>query len=198
MEKEEKKGNKKFFYSKTLLIFLFFVIILLNLNYINSQANIVLSIDVEPEYSIVSAGDPVIMQINLIQLGGGQEKKDIIVSLCLVDSEGKASLFSTETISLETRASLVSRLDIPENANNGIYKINVEIFDINEKNMLGKASKEIIIEKTRITRGDIYLIGFCLSIIILFILIIVLYRQNKFYHSKTKITKSDIKNYLED
>lgn len=197
MEKEEKKSNKKFFYSKKPLIFLFSVIILLSLSYITSQANVVLSIDIEPEYSIVSAGDPVIIQINLIQLGN-QERKDVIVLLSLVNSEDKASLLSTETIALETRASLVSRLDIPEKATSGVYTVNVEVFDINKTNILGKASRIIIIEKTRISRGDIYLIGFYLSIIVSFVLLIILYRQNRYYRPKTKITKLDVENYLED
>ena len=166
---------------KILMIFLFLIISLISISYVVSQASISLSIKIEPEYLIMSAGDRMLIQINLIQLGD-QRRKDVTVSLSLVDSEGKTIDKSTETIALETQASLVSILDIPKDANAGIYDINVDVSDTNKENLLGKASKEIIIEKTKITRENIYLIGICLGVIALFILLVILYKQNRNLH----------------
>ena len=180
--------------SKILMCFLFLVINLITIGYVSSQESVTLSIKIEPEYSIVSIGDNVIMQINLIQLGD-QKRRDVIVSISLIDTENKTIDRSTQTIALETRASLVSQLRIPENTDNGIYKVNAEVFDMSEKSLLGKASKDIIIERSIVTREDVYLVGFFLGIILLFVLI-VLYEKNKALSSKAKVTKSDIEEYL--
>lgn len=183
--------------SKILMCFLFFAIGLINISYAASQANVALSVDIEPEYSIVSAGDRMIIQINLIQLGD-QRRKDVTLSLSLIDNQGKAIYKSTETIALETRASLVSKLNVPENANNGIYNIDVKILDVKGENLIAQASKEIIIEKTKITRTEIYLIGIYLIVISLFIIMIILYKRNRAFIkiSKQKVTKQDIQKYL--
>lgn len=184
--------------SKLLICFFLFLIInLINTGCVASQATISLSVDIEPDYSIVSAGNDVIMQINLIQLGG-QKGRDVIVFLSIADAEGNVIAQSTETTALRTRSSLVSRLNIPKDANEGAYTVNVKIFDINEEDLLAETSRQIIIETTKITRADVYLIGFCLAIIALFVLIIILYRRIKHLHSKEKITKSDVKKYLEE
>ncbi len=182
---------------KNLICFLFILISLTNLNCVSSQAStsLALSVDIDPIYSIASAGDKILIQINLIKLDE-QIKKDIILSLSLVDSEGKIISKSTETIALATRASSVSGLYIPKSTNKGVYTIDVEVFDITEENLLGRASKEIIIEKTKITRADVYLMGFCSITIGLFILIIILYKRNKALNKSQKITRQDIEEYL--
>jgi len=180
---------------KILRCFLFLLISLINIGYVASQENVVLSISIEPEYSIVSVGDKVIMQINLIQLGD-QKRRDVIVSLSLIDNENKTIYESTQTIALETRASLVSQLRIPENTDNGIYEVNAKILDMTEKNLLGKASKEIVVEKSVVTRIDVYSVGFYLTLIGLFVLVIILYEKNKMLSSKAKITKFEIETYL--
>ncbi|MCX6749218.1 MAG: hypothetical protein NTW17_00535 [Candidatus Pacearchaeota archaeon] len=180
---------------KILMCFLFLLIGLINIGCVASQENVALSINIEPEYSIVSVGDNVIMQINLIQLGD-QKRRDVIVSLSLIGNENKIIYESTQTIALETRASLISQLRIPENTDNGIYNVNVEILDMTEKNLLGKASKEIVVEKSVVTRIDVYLVGFYLTLIGLFVLVIMLYEKNKMLNSKAKITKFEIETYL--
>lgn len=162
------------------MFFLFLGINLINISYVTSQASISLSIDIEPEYSIVSAGDEVIMQINLMQLGD-QRRKDVIVSLFLLDDKNQGILKSTETITLETKASMIAKLNIPENVKEGIYSINIEIFDVKEENVLGKASERIII-KNRITTDDIYFVGSLLLIIAFIIFIIILYKHNRDFH----------------
>ncbi len=181
--------------SKILICLLFLVISLINAGYVASQENITLFINIEPEYSIVSVGDKVIMQINLIQLGD-QKRRDVIVALSLIDTENKTIDRSTQTIAFETRASLISQLRIPENTDNGIYKVNAEIFDMAEENLLAKASKEIIIERSIVTRADVYSVGFYLSLVALFVLLIMVYKRNKALNSKGKITKLDVEEYL--
>ena len=76
----------KMLHSKILICFL--AINLINISYVDSQANISLSVDISPKYSIVSAGDDVIMQINLMQ-SGEQSRKDVIVAVSLFDSSNQ-------------------------------------------------------------------------------------------------------------
>ena len=184
----------KMLHSKILICFL--AINLINISYVDSQANISLSVDISPKYSIVSAGDDVIMQINLMQ-SGGQSRKDVIVAVSLFDSSNQGILKSTETVALETRASLVSELSIPENTKSGIYNVKVEIFDVNEKDLFAKTSKEITV-KNKITAKDIYFVGSLLIIIAFIIFIIILYKHNRDLQRshKQKITKQNIRNYL--
>lgn len=184
-----KKINVFFFVAMSLIMGL------ISIGYVTSQANVSLSVNIEPAYLIVSAGDLVVIQVNLIQLGD-QARRDVVASLSLVDSSGKVIPISTETIALETKASFITKLNIPKEANTGAYNVDVELFGVNGKDLLAKASRQIVIEKTAITHAEIYLMGFFLSVVNLFLLTVVFYKKNKNLSSKPKIAKSDIEEYL--
>lgn len=181
---------------KLLIFFLLFTISLINIDYADSQESISLSIDVYPKDLIASAGDEALIQINLIQLGN-QIRRDVVVSLFLVDKNNKSAYTQKETVALETKASMVTRLKIPKDIKKGIYNINIQIFDINEENLLGKAS-EIIIIKNKITKEDIYSMGIYLNITFFIVFVIILYKHNRDFHRKheERITKQDIWKYL--
>jgi hypothetical protein len=182
---------------KILIIFLFFGIILINLGYVTSQADISLSVDVYPKSLVASAGDEILLQINLVQLLD-QKRKDVVLSLSLVDINNKSIYESRQSIALETQASIVERLNLPDNIEEGNYNINIEVFDVNEENLLGWASKEIVVAN-KITREDIYLIGIYLIAIFLVVLVAMTYKHNRDFHRdhKQRITKRDIVKYMD-
>ncbi len=178
--------------SKIQIYLLILGVILINIGFVASQASISLSVDAYPKEGIVSAGDKVLLQINLIQLLN-RERKDVVVAISLVDDKNEIVDRSTETIALETKASFISRLNIPKDAKEGDYTIKIEVFDVTGENLLGIASKDITLENG-ITTEDIYKIGIYLTVAFLIVLILMIYKHNRDFHKghKLKLTKKNI------
>src|SRR3989344_3676963 len=104
-----------------------------------SKESIITTIQLEQDYSELKEGDTNLIGITLIRLGG-EEKKDYVVTMFLEDENGLKTGISSQTIAVETRASLVMELNIPKDSDSKSYTLSVEVRDINDDSLISKTS----------------------------------------------------------
>ena len=104
--------------------------------------------------------------------------------MSLEDEEGSKKSISSQTIAVETRASLVMELNLPKDSDSKSYTLSIEVRDINDNSLISKASQKIILFKgfyIKINyKGLFYLISAILIVtIILLIIIWTTHRHHK-------------------
>jgi len=153
------------------------------LNLSSSQNGIITSLKVEPEYSSVSPGERMQIQISLVQLGNNP-KKDVKVTVYIKGLQDNAFAKEEQTAALQTQASLIANLAVPNDLEEGSYTIAVEVSDINTGALLSTASQRFIVRNGKDKESfdaDKRLYFYALYLLIggLILLIIILYLQNK-------------------
>ena len=132
------------------LLLLFFIVALF---FINGQSkisgfvpheSIFTYIRLEPEYSKVRAGDNIILGIRLVRLGG-EGRKDVTLNFLMKKKDGQFILINSQTVAVETQASFVNELNIPEELKKDSYSINVEVRDVETGELISSATQRILV-----------------------------------------------------
>ena len=129
------------------IVLLIAVILIINNNIklsgFSSKESIITYIQLEPEYSEASAGDSIILGVTLVRLGGN-EAKDVTVNAIIEDAQGLKQSISSQTIALETRASLIIELTAPKKLNSNSYHVLIEVRDTKTNELLSVARQKIL------------------------------------------------------
>lgn len=102
-------------------------------------------ISLEPEFAYMQPGDTAILGVKLVQTGG-IPRRDVIIHSLLVDSEGAVAELASQTLAVETQASIVLSLAIPPTSHPGVYTVIIEVRDLENGTLLSSASQRIIVE----------------------------------------------------
>ncbi|MEK6898725.1 MAG: hypothetical protein AABW79_01375 [Nanoarchaeota archaeon] len=157
--------------------------------------SVLIYIQLQPEYANTENGKDILLGITLIQLKE-REIRDVLISLSIKDENGVRYKVSSETIALQTRASLVSNFRVPENLDSKSFEIEVDVTDTETNEQLGFTSQRILISKGyQIKLGENWIIAILIiaGIIITLITLMIMidhkknsdemskysYRQNK-------------------
>ena len=175
---------KRILISASLLSFLLIVIIAFNINnkgsfilgHASDTGNIVVNINLEPEYYEVSPGKNLIAELKIVQLNNGNAR-DISVHSYLLDQNNNSFRFNDNVYSLETQASVVIAGSIPLEAKEGTYYLVAEVRDSISNEELGKATQRILVKNKIfiININSIYIISLWISIIAVLAGLIIIY-----------------------
>jgi len=83
-------------------------------------------IELPDSYKNVNPGNDVWFTIKLLNLANTQ-RVDVTLNYEIADSNGKSIIHNTKTVAIETQASFVADLKLPENSLPGDYNINVVV-----------------------------------------------------------------------
>jgi len=141
----------------------------------SSKESIIINTQLDQEYSEVRQGDPIFIGINLIRLGGG-ERKDYIVNTIVEDADGLRTSISSQTIALDTTASLVVKIDTSRRVDSDSYNIIVEVRDSQSNELLSTAAQRIVLFKDfyiKVNYKDLlYFVSIFLIVVVVLLIII--------------------------
>ena len=106
-----------------------------------------ITVDIPDKYKKVYAGDELLANIKLINLGSAG-RVDVFLDYSIADSEGNVILKKKETVAVETQANFVRTFDIREDAEPGIYHIYANIIYADGKEAVSDISFEIMNKQT--------------------------------------------------
>jgi len=113
-----------------------------------------ITVDIPDKYKKVYAGDELLANIKLINLGSAG-RVDVFLDYSIADSEGNVILKKKETVAVETQANFVRTFDIRDDAEPGIYHIYANIIYADGKEAVSDHSFEIMGGQTY---GHFYLV----------------------------------------
>lgn len=129
-------------------------------------------------YKRVSPGGEVLAEIRLFNLGGTDDKKDVLIEYIIKDYDNNSIATETESLAVQTQATFIKRISIPENAPLGLYVLYVRaIYD--EKVASSSDNFEVIKVQGVINKETLYKIFISILIIIGISLIIRYIRKEK-------------------
>lgn len=85
-----------------------------------------IEIDLPDEYENVVAGDKIWFATKIFNLVN-KERIDIVLDYSLIDDAGAIINSKTETVAIQTQASFVGTLNIPDSAHKGVYSLEIQI-----------------------------------------------------------------------
>ena len=162
-----------------LVMSLLAVILFSNINNSNkilgffSQESILTYIRLEPEYSKVAAGDDILIGVRIIKLGG-EGKKDVVLNLFIKKENGQLISINSQTVALETQASFIIPLNVPEELRADSYNIYLETRNLAGNELLGVATHRIIVYEGFIIYFNENNLIWIIIILFLFIVIVIL------------------------
>ncbi len=125
-------------------------------------------IELPASYQNVASGSEVWFTIKLLNLANTQ-RMDVTLNYDIVDSNGQSIVHNSKTVAIETQASFVADLKIPENTPAGEYNVNVVVSsslgDSKASSALKVSSKKIDLTAYYIAAGVILLILIVFAII---------------------------------
>jgi hypothetical protein len=130
---------------------------------------------IQPEYKIISAGQQILAEVNLFNVGTIIGKRDIILEYSIKSSNGKVILQYNETVSIETQTNLVKRFEIPAGTVPGKYVFYVKAITPEEKIASGSDTFNIL----NPFAGVYFLIALLAAFIFIMIIFIVLFLRKK-------------------
>src|SRR4030043_771758 len=115
-----------------------------------------LEVQIADTHKNIQAGGELWFTTKIMNLAG-QQRMDITLNYNILDSQKNILASKSETLAIETQASFVGNINIPENAPEGNYELDVQIVVNNKEEAEGKDSFEII-KKDSKTSGQIIII----------------------------------------
>ncbi len=127
-----------------------------------------IKLSIPSEFSIVSPGDDVIGTINLYNLGE-TGRIDTAITYSIEDAQGNTIETEKETIAVETQASLLKTIKLPQDMKEGNYLLTITA----EYN--GKSAQSFAWFEVKQKASTSSLLIYILTLVIIFILMIILY-----------------------
>jgi uncharacterized membrane protein len=164
-----------------------------------SKTEIITNILIEPEYAQIRAGEDVLIGLKLVNTGNGP-RRDVVIHSLLSDDKGLLTEINSQTVALETQASAVLSLQIPQHLEPGTYNVLIEVRDVNNGLLLSSASQRIIVEPLQNNpnkKNALYITGLIVLGIIVIGFIILFYNILKNMRASLKQTSQIISGRLD-
>ena len=145
-----------------------FVIILLFVIPFHTNA-MTITINVPEKYSDVKAGEKIYFETE-VKWPENVGRKDLRIEYFIKDKDGVDKAYLKVLKAIETQASFMDNISIPENLSPGMYTINASISDYSDLNQQVSVSFNVIKNVDKIQRYLFVIIGI-LGVIILFMII---------------------------
>ena len=125
--------------------FALFIIGLLLLSCAFAQdANLNVALKVPEKYAKVQQGQDLVVELGIMNLAA-EKRVDVVVDYSIEDAGGKQILSEQETVAVETKASFVKTLRIPQDMKSGKYTVSADVNVINTQvKSSSQASFEVI------------------------------------------------------
>jgi hypothetical protein len=157
-------GKRCMMLSSILLI----VIFTSSLNMVSAAQPFNIEIDLPDSYKDVASGTDVWFTIKLLNLANTQ-RVDVTLNYAILDSNGESIIHNSKTVAIETQASFVADLMVPDTVQPGDYTINVVV-----NSSLGESSAKASLRvSTPHVNLLFYYIGGGVVLIVLMIFIII-------------------------
>jgi hypothetical protein len=145
------------------------------LEIVSEGAMLDVGVKIQPEYSKISAGQDMLAQISLFNVGTMTGKRDILLSYIIKNTNGKEILQYNETVSIETQTNLIKRFSIPAGTAAGKYVLYVKAITPEEKIASGSDTFQILNPL-----GDLYLLmGIVIALILMTLFFIIHFRRKQ-------------------
>lgn len=144
----------------------------------NVKKEILIAVEVESEgilldvraeildsYRVVLPGEEVLSEIRLFNLGGDSGRNDVTLEYIVRDHDNKEIVKETESLAIETQATFVKKISVPEGANAGNYVLYVRA-TYNGKVASASDNFEVVSSKASV-REKIYIVTIIILVIIL-------------------------------
>jgi len=158
----------------------------------NSQNNFNLEVKIAENYKSITTGENIWFTTKIMNLGG-TERMDITLKYSILDEKSNIIAEKSETMAIETQASFVGNLKVPDNAEKGDYNLNVELFVNNNKEAESYDSFKI---NKKNNKNLYYLIAGIMTLLFLALLIYLCIKSKKIIE-KIKI-KSKVHNIVKN
>jgi len=201
---EDKNFKKSIFLIALITIVLISIITVSNLGLTGRAVeNFPLNIEIEipPQYQTATPGQEIYFTTKILNLAS-QERMDITLKYELLTQGNSIISTKSKTVAIETQASFVGDLTIPDDLEEGQYVLAVKV--IQNNNEIVSSHKDITIKKQKTFVDNIleHKLLFGLGLIPLILIIILIIKRNsiKRYLEKRKIKgkiKGIIKNKVE-
>jgi hypothetical protein len=168
---------------KTVMLLLFLLII----NEVLAQSSFNLEVEIAQGYKTISPEEDLWFTTKIMNLAG-EKRMDITLVYEIYDNKSSLIASKSETVAIETQASFVGSLKIPQNAQNGDYNLNVNLLVNNNKEAEGKDNFKVI------KKNNKKMVPAIIIVLILSFITIVTYLAIK---SKTILEKHQIKSRID-
>jgi hypothetical protein len=144
------------------------------------------STKIQPEYKRISAGEQILAEVSLFNVGTFTGKRDILLEYFVKTTDDRTILQYNETVSIETQTNLIKRFEIPPTTKPGKYILYVKA--ITDGGKIASGSDTFIILNP--LAGFYFLIAVLIALLIIVILFIIYFLRKG--RKKEEITeKSD-------
>lgn len=109
-----------------------------------SKDQVIITLQLEPEYANAKTGEIILMGITLVKLGS-HEIEDVTIDVFLRDGTEEKQRVSSETVALQTRTSLIVDVRISEEIKSKSFEVIIEATDTNTGELLGTATQRILL-----------------------------------------------------
>nr|MCK4929767.1 hypothetical protein [Nanoarchaeota archaeon] len=151
-----------------------FLLIILCSNIILAQETFNIEIELPETYKEIPAGEELWFTIKVINLAN-QDRMDITLKYDILNLNKYAVTSKSETVAVETQASFVGNIEIPDNLGNGLYSLRVTLVPVASsfKESQAETSFKIVTkaEKKQLKKSVYILIAGLLGLISLIYLI---------------------------
>lgn len=156
------------------ILFLISFFLLLSAVLISATDNFNIEVSLPDSYKSVSAGQEIWFTTKVINLGS-QGRMDITLTYDVIDSNNNKVSSKSQTLAVETQASFVESILLPDNLSPGKYTLKVTLSPVGSSSgAQSQTSFDVIAKKIDTqTRKNIYIFFAILSGIALFIYIII-------------------------
>lgn len=138
-------------------------------------------IDLPDNYQNVNPGSEIWFTINLLNLANSQ-RIDVTLNYEIIDLDNKSVIHNSKTVAIETQASFVASLRVPENLPSGKYYINVMV-----SSSLGESSSKSSLLVSNSKKDFIYYYISLGAIVILLIIFLIIKSKSLIEKIRLKI-----------
>jgi len=170
-KKEDQMKNKE----KTLFIELS-ILIFLCIFLVGAQEPFNLEVEIAQTHKTINPGEHVWFTTKIMNLGR-QERTDITLEYEVLNKDKELVAKKTETVAIETQASFVSNLKIPEKSSQGPHTLEVSLKVNENEEAKGSSSFNVVWEKQEYVR---YVVIGLIIVAVLVILMILVIKSKKF------------------
>ncbi len=180
------KNNKLINNRKSTFLLIIGILIINLIIQISSQVNTSSNIEVEiqSDYKTSSPGDEIWFTVKLMNLAD-VGRRDVILEYLIYDSNNEKILSKSEAVAIETQASFVNSIQLPQNINEGNYILRVNLISTEKEQISGTEVSFNILKNNQ----NKFLLGYIITGIILLIIISLIILRGKTIISHYKIKK---------
>ena len=123
-------------------------------------------VDLPSTYQVVHAGDDIWFTINLLNLAN-PERIDVTIDYAMLDASGRTLATRSKTVAVETQASFVADLKVPQDAAEGSYHIGVDV-----ASSLGNSTASVAFAVQKQEDNTIYYVAAAIVALIIILIIV--------------------------